>query len=84
MLTGLFSFVLRQESHPPAIAGPFPRASRFHSHVPEAVLELVYIPALKRLHQRFSGVRRLQGGHLQQYMLYILLTLVALFLCDYI
>jgi hydrogenase-4 component B len=84
MLTGLFSFVLRQESHLPAIAGPFPRASRFHSHVPEAVLELVYIPVLKRLHRRFSGVRRLQGGLLQQYMLYILLTLVALFLCDYI
>ncbi len=82
MLTGLFSFVLRQESQLPVITGPFPRASRFHSHVPEAVLELVYIPALKRLHRRFSGVRRLQGGLLQQYMLYILLTLVALFLCD--
>jgi hydrogenase-4 component B len=82
MLTSLFSFALRPENHSPAISGPFPRASRFHSHVPEAVLELVYVPALKRLHRRFRGVRRLQGGLLQQYMLYILLTLVALFLCD--
>ncbi len=84
MLTSLFSFLLRQESHAPLIRGPFPRAVRFHSHVPEAVLELVYLPVLRRLHLRFAGVRRLQGGHLQQYMLYILLTLVALFLCDYV
>jgi hydrogenase-4 component B len=83
MLTELFAFVLRLESHRSAISGIFPLRSRFHSHVPEAVLELVYIPALKRLHQRFSGVRQLQSGLLQQYVLYILLTLVALFLCDY-
>jgi hydrogenase-4 component B len=83
MLTSLFAFALRPQVHPPVIGGPFPRASRFHSHVPEAVLELVYVPALKRLHRRFRGVRRLQGGLLQQYMFYILLTLVVLFLCDY-
>jgi hydrogenase-4 component B len=84
LLTGLFAFVLRPHSHQPAIAGLFPKRTRFHSHVPEAMLELVYVPALKRLHQRFSGVRKLQGGLLQQYVLYILLTLVVLFLCDYL
>lgn len=84
MLTDLFAFALRPLRHAPLIAGPFPRSGRFHSHVPEAVLELVYIPALKRLQRRFSGVRRLQGGLLQQYVLYILLTLVALYLCDYL
>jgi len=83
MLTDLFSFVLKPRSHPPTISGVFPARSQFHSHVPEAVLELVYIPALKRLYQRFSGVRRMQSGLLQQYVLYILVTLVVLFLCDY-
>jgi len=83
MLTDLFSFVLKPRRHPPAISGVFPARSRFHSHVPEAVLELVYIPALKRLYQRFSGVRKMQSGLLQQYVLYILVTLVVLFLCDY-
>ncbi|NVN91365.1 MAG: hydrogenase [Desulfuromonadales bacterium] len=83
MLTDLFAFVLKPRSHPPAVSGIFPKHTRFHSHVPEAMLELVYIPALKRLHQRFSGVRKLQGGLLNQYVLYILLTLVVLFLCDY-
>lgn len=83
LLTDLFSFVLKPHRHPPVISGVFPTRSGFQSHVPEAMLELVYIPALKRLYQRFSGVRRLQGGLLNQYVLYILLTLVALFLCDY-
>ena len=83
MLTDLFTFVLKPEKHIPAIPGVFPPPSRFHSHVPEAVLELLYIPALKRLHERFSGVRQLQSGLLNQYVLYILLTLIVLFLSDY-
>ncbi len=83
MLTDLFSFVLKPRRHPPAISGVSPARSRFHSHVPEVVLELVYIPALERLYQRFSGIRKMQSGLLQQYVLYILVTLVVLFLCDY-
>ncbi|MHB8057291.1 MAG: proton-conducting transporter transmembrane domain-containing protein [Desulfuromonadaceae bacterium] len=84
MLTSLFAFVLKQQRHPPEIAaGIFPGRSRFSSHVPEAVLELVYIPALKRLYARFSGVRKLQSGILQQYVLYSLVTLVVLLAVSY-
>ncbi len=84
MLTSLFAFVLKPQSHPPEIAaGIFPGRSRFFSHVPEAVLELVYIPALKRLYARFSGVRKLQSGILQQYVLYSLVTLVVLLAVSY-
>lgn len=83
-LTSLFSFALRTESASPDISGIFPRRAGFHSHVPEAVLELLYVPALRSLYKRFSPMRKLQGGLLQQYVLYILLTLVALFLCDYL
>jgi len=84
MLTSIFSFVLRPKVHHADISGVFPATSDFQSHVPEAVLELVYIPALNRLYRRFSGVRKLQGGILQQYVLYILLTLILLLVSDYL
>jgi hydrogenase-4 component B len=85
MLTSLFAFVLKPQAHRPGVApGIFPTGTHFHSHVPEAMLELVYIPALKRLYQRFSGVRRLQSGILQQYVLYTLITLIVLLLSAYL
>jgi len=85
MLTSLFDFILKPQNHPSGrIAGLFPGHAGFSSHVPEAVLELLYIPALKRLYKRFSGVRKLQSGILQQYVLYILITLIVLFLSDYL
>ncbi|MDD2732557.1 MAG: proton-conducting transporter membrane subunit [Desulfuromonadaceae bacterium] len=84
MLTSIFAFVLKPHCHQPeGITGLFPRTSRFFSHVPEAVLELVYTPALERLYERFLPIRRMQNGILQQYVLYILITLVVLFLSDY-
>jgi hydrogenase-4 component B len=85
LLAGLYAFVLKPRTHRPGIAsGIFPAGTRFHSHVPEAVLELVYTPALERLYRRFLPIRRMQNGILQQYVLYILITLVALFLSDYL
>ncbi len=84
MLTGLFAFVLKPQIHRPGVAaGIFPAGTRFESHVPEAVLELVYIPFLERLYKRVLPIRRMQSGILQQYVLYILITLVVLFLSDY-
>lgn len=85
LLTGLFAFVLKLSTHRPGIApGIFPGGAHFHSHVPEAVLEFVYIPSLERLYQRFLPIRRMQNGILQQYVLYILITMVVLFLSDYL
>jgi hydrogenase-4 component B len=84
MLTGLFSFVLKPQIHKPDIVGIFPRRAGFHSHVPESVLELVYLPALNRLYERFVPIRKLQSGILQQYVLYYLITLIVLFLSDYL
>ena len=73
----------RSTHRPGVAAGIFPSGTRFHSHVPEAVLELVYIPSLERLYKRVLPIRRMQSGILQQYVLYILITLVVLFLSDY-
>jgi len=84
LLTGLFAFVLKPHTHAPGIrAGIFPTNTYFYSHVPEAVLELVYIPALERLYRRFLRIRKMQNGILQQYVFYILITLVVLLLSDY-
>ena len=85
LLTSLFAFVLKPQNHRPGkMAGMFPGSTRFSSHVPEAVLELLYIPALKRLYGRFSIVRRLQSGILQQYVLYSLITLIVLLVASYL
>jgi hydrogenase-4 component B len=84
VLTGLFSFLLKPQVHQSGIAkGIFPAATHFRSHVPETVLELVYTPSLERLYQRSLPIRHMQNGILQQYVLYILITLVGLFLSDY-
>jgi hydrogenase-4 component B len=84
MLTSLFAFVLKPHiQDPEGITGLFPRKSHFFSHVPEAVLELVYKPALIRLYRRFAGFRRLQSGILQQYVLYSLVTLILLLAASY-
>ena len=84
MLTGLYAFVLKPQLHKPQVTGIFPSRAGFKSHVPESVLELVYIPALKRLYERTVPIRKLQSGILQQYVLYTLLTLIVLLLCDYL
>src|SRR6185369_1924844 len=84
MLTGLYAFALKSELYKPHISGIFPPRAGFHSHVPEAVLELVYIPALKRLYERTLPIRKLQSGVLQQYVFYTLVTLIVLLLCDYL
>lgn len=84
MLVSLFAFVLKPHSRrPDGIAGLFPGKSRFASHVPETVLELVYIPALVRLYERTAGLRKLQSGILQQYVLYTLVTLIVLLCASY-
>jgi hydrogenase-4 component B len=85
MLTSLFAFVLKPQNHRSGrITGIYPEIARFSSHVPETVLELVYIPAFKRLYQYFSSVRRLQSGVLQQYVLYVLITVVILLAASYL
>lgn len=78
MLTKLNRMFLRPESHNPKIKGVFPKPSAFSSHVPEVVFEHIYLPALKNLLALVSPLRKLQSGQLHLYVLYILVTLVAL------
>jgi hydrogenase-4 component B len=78
MLVNLFAGFLRPHSHQPGISGSFPGRTYFESHVPETVLEKIYLPFLGWANEKLTTLRRLQHGHLHLYILYTLLTLVAL------
>jgi len=78
MLVNLFAGVLRTERHSPRISGPFPVDPHFESHVPEAVLERIYLPIISRIYKKFLPIRRLQHGQLHLYILYTFITLVVL------
>jgi len=77
-LVALFAGILRPHTRPPSIQGYFPKGSSFRSHVPEAVLEGIYLPLFKLFNDRLSLLRRLQHGKLHLYILYIVITLVLL------
>jgi len=78
MLVHFFRGVLRPRAHHPTVHGPFPKEARFSSHVPEAVLELVYIPLLQRLYDKTAPIRRMQNGQLHLYILYTFIILILL------
>lgn len=78
MLTSLFSGILRTHSKNPEIKDYFPKSASFRSHVPEALLEGIYLPLFNSANSRLSLLRKLQHGKLHFYILYIVVTLVAL------
>lgn len=78
MLVAYFRNLLRPNIHAPEISGAFPKPSRFSSHVPETVLEGLYLPFLDYLYRSSAPLRRLQHGRLHLYILYIFVTLVVL------
>jgi hydrogenase-4 component B len=81
MLVRLFSGVLRPKRHVPDLTRIFPRPARAHSHVDEAVLDRVLLPAGRRIEEGVAWLHRFQRGLTQHYMLYILLVLLV-FLCS--
>jgi hydrogenase-4 component B len=78
MLVNFFRGILRPHAHLPTVNGPFPKATRFASHVPETVLDLVYLPLLQRLYDKTAPIRRMQSGQLHLYILYTFITLILL------
>ena len=78
ILVSLFAAILRLERHAPHISEPFPANPHFESHVPEAVLERIYLPLISRIYEKFLPIRRLQHGQLHLYILYTFITLIVL------
>jgi hydrogenase-4 component B len=60
------------------ISALFPTLRRFHSDVPDPVLDRVGAPGLDLAARGLSVMRVLQSGQLPLYLLYVLLTLLTL------
>jgi hydrogenase-4 component B len=71
-----FAISPRVELQPPR--GPFPPAARFATSVPEAVLDLAILPAVRAYGTAAGWVRGRLAGRIHFYALLILATLVAM------
>jgi hydrogenase-4 component B len=80
MLVGFFAWALRPNAHRPHLAAVFPRPDGFHSHLPETVLDRVVLPSTHAVGRAFRVIHFIQRGGVQHYLLYILVTLLFLFL----
>jgi hydrogenase-4 component B len=79
LVSGL-RFVLWPKAQGGHIRRIFPSPSRFHSQVPDPVLDQVAAPGLRGSVHAMAALRFLQGGDVSIYLLYVLLTLLALLL----
>ena len=78
-LTELFRLVLRTRVRLVAPDGPLPGASRCWSReTPDVCREAVFRPAFAGIRRALDRLRWLQHGRMQLYVLYIVLTLLAL------
>ena len=71
-------FVLWPKVHWRRIVALFPSQRGYRSEVPDPVLDRCAGPGLARTARGLTGLHFLQGGQLPLYLLYILITLVAL------
>ena len=78
VLISWFRGVLRPELHLKEVSGFFPLPGFFKSHLPETVLERIYLPLLDYLYLKSAAIRRLQNGKLNIYIFYTFITLVLL------
>jgi formate hydrogenlyase subunit 3/multisubunit Na+/H+ antiporter MnhD subunit len=77
-LVDLFRSFLRTRREAAGPAGLFPADASLSTATPDALKEDVYRPGLAALSRAFARLRWLQHGHVQIYVLYIALTLLAL------
>jgi hydrogenase-4 component B len=78
MLVDYFRHFLCPVVHRKEVSGLFPSESGFESHVPETVLERLYLPFLEYVYMKALPIRRLQHGKLNIYIFYTFITLVLL------
>ncbi|HLX61827.1 MAG TPA: proton-conducting transporter membrane subunit [Planctomycetota bacterium] len=77
-IVNLFGGILRPRTHEPEIKGNFPRPAALETHVDDAVLDRLLVPAAAGLERSFSWFHRFQQGLTQHYVLYILFTVLVL------
>ncbi len=72
------SFLLPHSVQRTGPTGPFPTAATFREQVGDAAGERLLVPAARRLLRLLGRVRVIQHGRLHLYLVYILVTLIAL------
>ncbi len=80
----LFSWALLPRVDAPSLRGLFPASGRFRSEAPDAVLDRMVLPAARLATHFLRWARVLQQGKIQVYMLYVLLTVLALFVSTFV
>lgn len=78
IVSGWFRWVLQPERRIRRLRGVFPAGAIWLERIPETVLERVVGPVGRAVMRASAGVRRLQHGHLQFYILYVVGGLVVL------
>ncbi|HCM26956.1 MAG TPA: hydrogenase [Treponema sp.] len=74
----LFAWLLKPRTRGNPVSGSFPLPAAMRSSVDDAVLDRVLFPAARLSLRRFRWIRNFQQGRTQQYLLYILVTLVLM------
>lgn len=83
-LGAMFAWATRPRVHRPRIRALFPGAARFRSDVPDTVLDRAVLPVVRQVARFLGWARLLQQGRVQFYILYILLTVLVLFISTYV
>ena len=76
-VTHLFRVVLCTRSRLAPPVGPFPRGAALATHTPDVFRESVFRPVFAGFERTLDRLRILQHGRIQLYVLYIVLTLIA-------
>jgi hydrogenase-4 component B len=77
-IVGIFAGILRPRVHERPVEGNFPRPASTSSEVDDAVLDRILFPAFRGLERASRWFRRFQQGLTQEYILFVILTLVVL------
>lgn len=77
-LVGSVAGLLGREEHAPSVEGLFPSTTKFHSHLPDIVLDRVVLPTVRLVGRGLAWFRWVQRGAVQLYLLYVLATLIVL------
>ena len=77
-LGGMFSFLVWPRLRWPVVGGVFAAPSRFHSSLPDVVLDRWLLPVIHAASRAVPRVRLFQGGRTQMYLLYVVAVVLAL------
>jgi hydrogenase-4 component B len=78
MIVSMFAWVLRPHTQWPKIEGLFARPTQMRSHVDDPILDRVLLPTGRTTEGGLRWFHRFQQGLTQQYVLYILLTVIVM------